>query len=159
MPTPSPAAPRRTGLATLNDTRSAQPPEGMMSVPELRSYAENAQFMSDLQRGIPPLELREIDLSTGTPVCTTSSYPYSSQPARAPLSPQTAPTHVLLFWSCAPPPIVHSAHGQSRSRLETSVSRSSRQRLQRSWPHRQDRRLNQPRAPQHHCPSVGRVAR
>ena len=61
----APAAPRRTGIATLSGSRgpAAPPPR----VPPLRRYEDNAEFMQDLKRGIPPVELRELDLSTGTP--------------------------------------------------------------------------------------------
>ena len=64
----APAAPRRTGLATLGSAaeRAADRPQ-MPKLPPLRKYEDNVKFMEDLKKGIPPLELREIDLSTGTP--------------------------------------------------------------------------------------------
>jgi len=39
----------------------------MPKLPPLRKYEDNVKFMEDLKKGIPPLELREIDLSTGAP--------------------------------------------------------------------------------------------
>ena len=64
----APAAPRRTGLATLGSAaeRAADRPQ-MPKLPPLRKYEDNVKFMEDLKKGIPPLELREIDLSTGAP--------------------------------------------------------------------------------------------
>ena len=61
-----PAVPRRTGLATLGSAadRAADRPQ-MPKLPPLRKYEDNVKFMEDLKKGIPPLELREIDLSTG----------------------------------------------------------------------------------------------
>ena len=40
------------------------PPE----LPELRRYEENKEFMEHLKRGVPPVELREFDLSSGAPL-------------------------------------------------------------------------------------------
>ncbi|KAL1511458.1 hypothetical protein AB1Y20_006257 [Prymnesium parvum] len=62
---PGPSAPRRTGIATLGDSRSRA--QAIPAIPSLRKYEEHKQFMEDLKRGIPPAELREIDLSSGIP--------------------------------------------------------------------------------------------
>lgn len=62
------AAPRRVGLATLGSEKSrAGPGPPMPKLPELRKYEDNKEFMEDLHKSIPPLEFREIDLSTGVP--------------------------------------------------------------------------------------------
>lgn len=52
------AAPRRTGLATLGSAseRATSRPQ-MPKLPPLRKYEDNPQFMDDLQKGIPPLEV------------------------------------------------------------------------------------------------------
>ena len=71
-PEPAPAAApaqRRTGLATLRDEKAAEAAAAgpIPELPTLRKYEENADFMRDLQAGLPPAELREVDWSTGTP--------------------------------------------------------------------------------------------
>ena len=63
---PVPAGPRRTGIATLGSSRGPAPP--MPKLPELRKYEDNKEFMEDLKRGIPPVEFREMDLTSGVPV-------------------------------------------------------------------------------------------
>ena len=64
--TRAPAAPRRTGLATLSSER-ARTDQPTPKLPDLRKYEENEQFMADLKRSIPPAEFRELDLSSGVP--------------------------------------------------------------------------------------------
>ena len=61
------AAPRRTGLATLSGEKTRTPAGAMPKIPELRRYEDNAEFMRDLKASIPPVEFREVDLSTGVP--------------------------------------------------------------------------------------------
>jgi hypothetical protein len=63
----APAAPRRTGLATLGSEQERTPAAPMPKLPELRPYEDNKEFMSDLKQSIPPKEFREFDLSTGVP--------------------------------------------------------------------------------------------
>jgi len=59
-------APRRTGVVGLGSSRERQQPQ-MPKIPELRPYDQNQEFMEDLKQGIPPVEFRETDLSTGVP--------------------------------------------------------------------------------------------
>lgn len=62
-------APRRTGVVGLGSAsdRAAERRAQMPKIPELRPYEQNKEFMEDLKQGIPPLELREMDLSSGQP--------------------------------------------------------------------------------------------
>eukprot|EP00322_Chrysochromulina_rotalis_P018625 CAMPEP_0115848616 /NCGR_PEP_ID=MMETSP0287-20121206/11017_1 /TAXON_ID=412157 /ORGANISM="Chrysochromulina rotalis, Strain UIO044" /LENGTH=391 /DNA_ID=CAMNT_0003302541 /DNA_START=20 /DNA_END=1195 /DNA_ORIENTATION=- len=59
-------APRRTGVVGLGSSRELDMPQ-MPKIPELRPYEDNSEFMEDLKQGVPPLEFRETDLSSGTP--------------------------------------------------------------------------------------------
>ena len=105
------AAPRRTGVATLGDSRRAAaaaagpPPE----LPELRRYEENKEFMEHLKRGVPPVELREFDLSSGAPLprpvdialgdMRPAPFPAEAarRMARAPEAVAAAPPRIVAF--------------------------------------------------------------
>ena len=108
----APAAPRRTGLATLGSAadRAADRPQ-MPKLPPLRKYEDNVKFMEDLKKGIPPLELREIDLSTGAPRARPvdimlgdlrpAPYPAEAAKRQAAMSAAPAPTATLLAFGGA----------------------------------------------------------
>jgi len=105
------AAPRRTGVSTLGDTRTNVPP--MPKIPELRKYEDNKEFMEDLKAGVPPVEFRELDLSSGTPrprpvdimLGDMRPNPYPAEAVRRqaamamgqPPPPTRAPQHVVAF--------------------------------------------------------------
>jgi len=108
----APAAPRRTGLATLGSAaeRAADQPQ-MPKLPPLRKYEDNVKFMEDLKKGIPPLELREIDLSTGAPRARPvdimlgdlrpAPYPAEAAKRQAAMSAAPPPTATLLAFGGA----------------------------------------------------------
>lgn len=55
--------PRKTGIATLSSGSSSA--AGMRTMPPLRKYEEHQAFMQDLKNGLPPVEFREMDMSSG----------------------------------------------------------------------------------------------
>lgn len=74
---PKPPAPRKTGLASLNDYKSTEPGikgmdmiAQMPKLPPLRSYEGpgNEDFLRDLKMNIVPKELRKKDETTGEPI-------------------------------------------------------------------------------------------
>lgn len=81
-------APRKTGVQTLSDqNRAGGAGDRRMRMPELRKYEENRQLMEDLEKGLPPNEFREVDLSSGTPVRPSPLLVLCAlDPLRAPLT-------------------------------------------------------------------------